>query len=237
MVRPAVTCVVVAAGLLGACGGPGVGSERRLSAELGDPILYVALGDSTVEGVGASHPEHTYVSRLHARLRDRYPAARMVNLGVGGATSADVLAGQLPRAVRLLPQLVTLSVGPNDITRGVSVREYEGNVTRIIEKLVEGTTALIVVNLLPDLSVTRRFRGTAREEAVGRLTREFNDALGRVARARGVELVDLYTASREEVPRRPELLAIDGYHPSDAGYARWTELMWAEIARRIGDGR
>jgi acyl-CoA thioesterase I len=227
---------LAAIALVAACRAPRADGERWLPADRSAAILYVALGDSTVQGVGASHPERTYVSRLHARLRERYPAAELVNLGAGGATSADVLAGQLPRALELVPQLVTLSVGPNDITRGVPPREYERNVTRILDALVGRTTALIVVSLLPDLAVTPRFQGTGREAAVGRRAREFNDALRRVARARGVELVDLYTASREEVPRRPELLGIDGYHPSDAGYARWAELMWEGITRKITRG-
>ena len=47
------------------------------------------------------------------------------------------------------------------------------------------------------------------------------------------EVVDLFAASRDEVPRHPELVAGDGYHPSDAGYARWAELMWQRIATRI----
>ena len=46
-------------------------------------------------------------------------------------------------------------------------------------------------------------------------------------------LVDLYGPSREEVPQHPELISLDGYHPSDAGYARWAELVWAEVERRI----
>ena len=48
------------------------------------------------------------------------------------------------------------------------------------------------------------------------------------------EIVDLYGPSRDEVPRRPELIAGDGYHPSDAGYARWAELMWTGVQRRLG---
>ena len=47
----------------------------------------------------------------------------------------------------------------------------------------------------------------------------------RQATAHGAELVDLYAASQREVPARPELIAADGYHPSDAGYARWAELV------------
>jgi lysophospholipase L1-like esterase len=206
---------------------------RGLPADRTTPLLYVALGDSTVEGVGASRPDLNYVSRLAARLRERYPAARAVNLGVGGATSADVVTAQLDRAITLSPQLVTLSVGPNDITTGVPVRRYERNVTTILASLTGQTRAVVVVNLLPDLGTTRRFRGGPHEDKVRGLTIQFNEILAAVARAHGVDVVDLYTPSRQEVPRHPELLAADGYHPSDAGYARWAELMWRGIQRRM----
>jgi lysophospholipase L1-like esterase len=207
-----------------------------LPAEPGAEVRYVALGDSTVEGVGASRRELNYVSRIHARLRERYPAAVMRNLGVGGATSADVRDRQLRPAVEFRPHLVTLSVGPNDITQGVSVQQYEGNVQAILETLSRNTPAVIVVNLLPDLGVTARFRGGPHAERVTRLSVEFNGALRRAAGRNATELVDLYTASREEVPRRPELLSRDGYHPSDAGYARWAELMWRGIEKRMNRG-
>jgi lysophospholipase L1-like esterase len=118
----------------------------------------------------------------------------------------------------------------------VSVQQYEGNVQAILETLSRNTPAVIVVNLLPDLGVTARFRGGPHAERVTRLSVEFNGALRRAAGRNATELVDLYTASREEVPRRPELLSRDGYHPSDAGYARWAELMWRGIEKRMNRG-
>lgn len=225
------TAVAIGLALLG----PGCAGEapRHLPSDRSAPLLYVALGDSTVAGVGASDASLNYVSRLHARLREQYPAARVENLGVGGATSADVLRAQLPPAVARRPQLVTLSVGPNDLTGRVPAGDFERTMRRILTALVEGTPALVVVNLLPDLAVTRRFQDSPQRERVARLTVEFNDALRRAARDLGVVLVDLHGPSRAEVPRRPELLSADGYHPSDAGYARWAELVWAELAPRI----
>lgn len=202
---------------------------RRLPSDCRAAVTYVALGDSTVEGVAATSARFNYVSRLHERLRAVYPAARVENLGVGGAVSADVLERQLPRAVTLNPDLVTLSVGPNDLTTGVAVDAYARTIDRILGTLVRDTRALIVVNLLPDLTVTPRFARAENRNAVGRLTRQFNEALGKKARAHGVTIVDLYDRSREEVPRRPELVASDGYHPSDLGYARWAQLMWLQV--------
>ena len=210
-------------------------SVRTLPADRGTAILYVALGDSTVEGVGATSRSRNYVSRIHERLRAVYPSARVANLGVGGATSADVRARQLDRAIELRPHLVTLAIGPNDITTQVHLATYEQNLAAILARLRGETTAVVVVNLIPDLAVTPRFRGSRLREAVGQQTIAFNTALERKGRAHRAELVNLYSASQREVPLRPELISADGYHPSDAGYARWAELVWAGVEARIAD--
>jgi acyl-CoA thioesterase I len=221
--------VAVAVALVSGCAPRPLALPRSAKA----PMLYVALGDSTVEGIGASSAAATYVARIHTRLRGVYPRAAVINLGVGGATSADVVADQLGRAILMRPNLVTVSIGPNDITGRVPEAEYERNVETIFRRLTGEVRAVVVVNLLPDLAVTPRFRGKETEPAVARLTIEFNAVLARQGRRYGVEVIDLYGPSRVEVPRRPELLAADGYHPSDLGYARWAELLWAGVERHI----
>ena len=194
-----------------ALGCSSVGDSRGLPSDRSASVVYAALGDSTVEGIGATSKDRNYVSRLLA-------------------------SGQVGQAVELKPDLITLSIGPNDITEGVTVQQYERNVEAILRRLNDTTRAVIVVNLLPDLAVTPRFRGRPQEADVGTLTTRFNDALRRRASAVGAEVVDLYEPSRDEVPRRPDLVASDGYHPSDAGYERWAELMWQGIQRRIRRG-
>lgn len=233
MVKAALALGLLVSVLVSGCAWTRSGTLRMLSADRTAPLVYVALGDSTVEGIGATSAGAHYVARLDERLRAVYPQARTTNLGVAGATSADVVAGQLEPALALAPHLVTLSIGPNDITGRVSVREYERHLETIFTRLQKETGAVVVVNLLPDLAVTPRFRNDPARETVGRLSIEFNEALARAARAHGTEVVDLYGPSRAEVMARPELVASDGYHPSDLGYARWAELLWAGIERRI----
>ncbi len=227
--------MVLAVLLATACATGRPESVRTLPADRSAAVLYVALGDSTVEGVGATSPDRNYVSRLHERLRAVYPRARVVNLGAGGATSADVLLRQLDRAIGLRPHLVTLSIGPNDITTRVPVATYEMNLETILGRLRYETSAVAVVNLIPDLAVTPRFSGSRLREAVGRQTIVFNEALERKGWAHGAELVNLYAASQREVPLQPELISSDGYHPSDTGYARWAELVWTGVEARIVD--
>src|SRR5438445_294869 len=126
-----------------------VSDSRGLPADRRASVVYVALGDSTVEGVGATSKDRNYVSRLLSRLRKLYPNARVVHLGIGGATSADVLGGQLDQAMELKPDLVTLSIGPNDITQGVPVERYAHNAEAILRRLNDKTRAAIDVTLVP----------------------------------------------------------------------------------------
>jgi lysophospholipase L1-like esterase len=230
--RTAATALLLA--LLAGCSWVRSPLSRTLPVDRAAPVLYVAMGDSTVEGVGASQDEASYVSRLHARLRAVYPNARLVNLGLAGATSTHVLERQVPYAVKAQPQLITLSVGPNDITERVPRVDFARNIDIVLGRLAAETRAVMVINLLPDLAVTPRFRGHEAEAEVGRLSVEFNEVVAAAAARHGAHLVDLYEASRREVPARPELVAADGYHPSDLGHERWAELMWDTVRRRIG---
>jgi lysophospholipase L1-like esterase len=206
---------------------------HRLPPDPHAPVVYVALGDSTVYGVGATSPERTYVRRLYERLRAVYPQARLANLGVSGATAAGVVTGQLAAAVQQEPTLVTLSIGPNDITTHRELADFTRDIDIIMSTLRATTSAVLVVNLIPDLAVTPRFRSGPHAAQVGRHAEEFNAALSRSACAHGAVVVDLFTRSRAELLRHPEFVADDGYHPSDLGYARWAELMWEGIAPRL----
>jgi lysophospholipase L1-like esterase len=195
-------------------------------------VRYVALGDSTVYGVGATTPDRNYVSRIARRLRDDYPQTRLFNLGVSGANSADVVREQLRPAIATRPDLLTLSVGPNDITGGRDAAQYEVSISAILDALQHDTHAVVVINLLPDMALAPRFNAEEKA-AAGRKTILFNQVLERQASSHRVALVDLYTASRQDIPSHPDLIASDDYHPSDAGYARWAELMWPSIAAAI----
>jgi acyl-CoA thioesterase I len=229
--RPAALATALA--LAGCSGVSPREAARTLPRERDTMFVYVALGDSTVEGVGATSAAANYVSRIGERLRALYPNVRVVNLGKGGATSANVVHDQLAKAVKLKPQLVTLSIGPNDITGGRDVAQYERHLDTVFRTLAQQTQAVVVANLLPDLAITPRFRAAPERAAVAEQTDRYNRALARKAEQYGVDIVDLFVASREEVPVHPELVGRDGYHPSDAGYARWAELMWQRIAARI----
>jgi len=90
------------------------GSSPPGSAQLDGP-LWVVLGDSTAQGLGAPSPDGGYVGQVLAELRRTTGLPwRVLNLSVSGSLTRDVIGAQLPR----LPagaDLVTCGIGVNDI--------------------------------------------------------------------------------------------------------------------------
>ena len=195
------------------------------------PIVYVALGDST--GVGVGGADGGYVIRLFKRILEQRPGSQLSNLCVSGATTADVLRGQLDNGVAKDPQLVTLGIGINDIGHGVSLAQFAENYDRILSTLKEKTQATIVVTNIPDISSAPQVPSSMRHQYQQQIV-TFNERLEEIASRHGVTIFDIYSITTRELPSQPQYFSRDGFHPSDEGYELWAIEMWPTIARAIG---
>ena len=100
-------------------------------------LLYVAIGDSAAQGIGASKPWRSYVGQLAKGLRTTTGrTVRVVNLSVSGATVALALRDQLPALAKLEPDILTVSIGANDIANWDAVR-FEDEYRRLLAALPE----------------------------------------------------------------------------------------------------
>lgn len=113
---------------------------------------YLALGDSLAAGYGAMPATNGYTYQLYQQgVFDKASNTLFANAAVPGATSADVLHYQLPQVHRFLsdeasapPQVITLSVGGNDLLAilnggnpGVILPGLIGNLSSILSGLCE----------------------------------------------------------------------------------------------------
>src|ERR1700737_1000054 len=129
------------------------------------------------------------------------------------------------------PHLFTVSGGPNDLRQGRAPQDFTGRTEVILERLQRDTDAAVILNALPDLALSPRFREPELSR-VAALTRPYNHALQHGANSFGIELVDLGIRDRVEGdPQR--FFSEDGYHPSDAGYAAWAGALWEAVWARI----
>jgi lysophospholipase L1-like esterase len=97
-------------------------AAANLEARRATGPLWIVLGDSASQGLGATRRETGYVSVVHERLRHR-DAWRVINLSRAGAGITDVLTRQLPELIELTrdetADLVSCIVGAEDIARRV----------------------------------------------------------------------------------------------------------------------
>lgn len=89
--------------------------------QLPDIGSFVALGDSFTEGLGDRYPNGAgyrgWADRFAERLGAGRPGLRYANLAVRGKVIADVVADQVPLAIAMVPDLVSIAAGGNDLLR------------------------------------------------------------------------------------------------------------------------
>jgi hypothetical protein len=95
-------------------------AAANLDARQATGPLWIVLGDSASQGIGATTRERGYVGVAHELLRRR-DAWRVLNLSRAGAGVADVLARQLPELAALTVEepaaLVSCIIGAEDVAR------------------------------------------------------------------------------------------------------------------------
>lgn len=199
---------------------------------MGDLFRYIALGDSSAVGVGASQGGG-YPERLYQRLKNHGYPAGILNLGQSGATTRDVLYGQVQKAAAKQAEVVTLGIGTNDLWRLVPVGTFQSNLKLIADGLEKTGAEVLVSNLIdlghaPVAAMVETLLGIPRTAFQKRVD-EFNELIGRLARRPRFTVIDLYGFSRGALPHHPEYFSADGFHPSSSGYEEWTNLLWPKV--------
>jgi lysophospholipase L1-like esterase len=186
---------------------------------------YVAIGDSQTEGLWDGD-EYSglvgFADRLAAILDSHYPGVAYANLAVRGKRVADVIAEQLPQALAMEPDLITVCAGMNDVIRpGRSFDRALAGLEHLYGQLAP-SGATVVTTTFPDL---------ARILPVGRLLAKrvvaINELIRTAASRFEFRLVDLYGAASM---MDPDTWSADRVHGSSKGHM----LFAAAAAEALG---
>jgi len=179
-------------------------SASNAQALSGGGPLWVVLGDSAAQGVGASSHLSGYVGTVLSRLG---PSWRVVNLSRSGARTREVVDVQWPAAAGLDAQLVTALVGGNDALH-TPREQWEQDVRDLCATLPPGAVV-----------------GTVARGVFERKTRRVNAVLRSSAAEHGLLVADLWAHTGP--PYRG--LYADGFHPNDRGYLQWVSALQAAL--------
>jgi lysophospholipase L1-like esterase len=260
--RPSLVVISLAGGVFAGCAGAaslGVSPTQRATQTAGglrsidtpaatprpaavpapsasDVWRYVALGDSYT--IGTSVKAHDrWPNQLARALRPDADLTLIQNLATNGASTADVIREQLPELDGLNADVISLSIGVNDVVRSVDVDAYRMNLQSILSHLASRVPAGHVVAITtPDYTLTPAGSDYGDPTRQSARIKAFNAVLEEEASHAGMLVVDITPVS-DLVPGDPTLVASDGLHPSGKQYAGWVELITPQVREMLKHGK
>lgn len=207
------------------------GLSRSRAAVARGRLTVLAMGSSSIEGVGASRRELGFVPLLEAGLERRLPGVEItvVNRGIGGETAKETADRLARETAAVRPDLVIWQLGTNDVLRDRPMDDVFADFRRGEAVLdAAGVDVLLVDSQrLPEDTGNPSFRG--RNPALAEMARLIALEGGRkryAVHGRFAAMVDWSGLEGGGV-------GPDDLHLNDAGYACWAEIAAEGLAAAL----
>lgn len=199
--------LVIACLALAACGaresGPAPGAPTPGASPMNGAPTVLMLGDSLTAGYELD-PSQALPEAVGRALAKQGVAARLINAGVSGATTADGLASYDFSVAGQHPDLLVVALGANDFLQNLPPQTPQQNLSAIIAKAKAAHLPVALLGVSIPQTVTRV---DTREAAYAKLWPE-------LAKSNDIPLLADMLAP---VHGKPELLLPDGLHPTAQG--------------------
>ncbi len=174
---------------------------------------FAAVGDSVAAGIGDSVPGYTtarWTDRVADALRRVQPGLAQLNTGIVGATTQQVIDGQLAAVTAFEPDLVHVSAGANELwTADPDYAGIEARLDELYTRLSAGGAQLLTYLFGEIFDDPNRAGFFARLKALNTITARVSDRHGAI-------VVDLRT---HPMIARPNALSADNIHFTMASWA------------------
>lgn len=195
---------------------PSASSSQSAPALTGPVVRITALGDSLFAGYGL-RAEQAYPVRLEAALRARGINADVTNAGVSGDTTQDGRARlNFTLGQAAPPDLVVISLGGNDMLRGLPLAQTRENLDAILAELEDRKIKVVVMGMLAAPNMGPDYAKT------------FNAIYPSVAAKHHAVLEPFFL---KPIFNRPDLQLPDHIHPTEKG----VEAMVSATVDKIAD--
>ncbi|HTV38240.1 MAG TPA: SGNH/GDSL hydrolase family protein [Xanthobacteraceae bacterium] len=201
-------------------------TAQRLAS--GRSLTIVAIGSSSTAGAGASSSAASYPSRLGIELRQLFPGRdiHVLNRGVNGEETPDMMARFTTGVVAEHPQLVLWQLGTNSVLRDQPLRRHATELREGIEQLKNAGFDLVLID--PQYAP----KVLAKSE-----TADMVHQIGLAAKDENVDLFHRFAVMRDWYVDQHRSFDVfvspDGLHMNDWGYACWAKLLASSLAEAV----
>jgi lysophospholipase L1-like esterase len=197
-------------------------TARRIAG--GEPLTIVAIGSSSTAGAGASSPAANYPSRLAVELKQRFPGhdITVLNRGINGEVTAQMLARFATDVVAVQPDLVLWQVGTNSVLRDHPLDQHSALLHQGIEQLKTIGADIVLIDMQYAPKVLEKSE-----------TASMEDQIALTAKQESVDLFGRFALMRNwhEALHIPfeDFVAPDQLHQNDWSYACVAKLLASAI--------
>jgi lysophospholipase L1-like esterase len=194
----------------------------------GEPLRLIAVGESTVAGIGAATHETALTGQLAQALsRDSQRSVNWLVVARSGINARKSFTELVPKLAGRRADVVLIALGVNDSIEFHTARRWRADVERLIESVrSEVGDALVLLAGVPPLDYFPALSGPlsfvlgARSASLGQASIGIAERMKRV----------VHVPFQIEKGRARELFCADGFHPSELGYQLWAEQLAAAFA-------
>ncbi|MDA9129290.1 arylesterase [Candidatus Gracilibacteria bacterium] len=206
-------CLGVFLGILVGCSSaPNTGEIQSSETDIvtqDEQKVILALGDSLTAGYGLPI-EDSYPSQLSQKLQDDGYSYEIINAGVSGDTSSQLL----DRSELYLdqnPDIAIIVIGGNDGLRGLSTDELKENILKIIDLYQENNITIVLGGMDIPVNLGLSYRN------------DFVEVYQEIADERDVYFFESFL---EDVGGVASLNQADRIHPTPEGYDIITDNLY-----------
>lgn len=196
--------------------------RARMAAR--EPMTWLFTGDSITHGALHTKGWRGFPEIVAERIRfeARRPRDIVVNTGISGDTTADLMPDLEWRVLRFKPDVAFVMFGMNDCAKGPDLAGYEANLRKIASAVRAQGGIPVLMRVNPAVP------GSPRERVVARLG-DYMEAAARVAREERLILIDHF-GDWKRSPKGIAAMMNDDIHPNARGH----QEMAIRILRAIG---
>ncbi|MDA9956092.1 arylesterase [Candidatus Pelagibacter sp.] len=177
----------------------------------------ILFGDSLMAGYGLSQEKHLSVV-LQKNLKDKGYNLEIIDGSVSGSTSASGLNRALWSLSEPNIDLMILSLGANDMLRGINPTETEKNLEKIIQITQKKNIDIILAGMLAPISHGHTYK------------KKFDNIYPKLAKKYNLDLIPFLL---EGVALNSELNQEDGMHPNERGTLIISKTLQLSIVNKI----
>jgi len=168
-------------------------------------------------------------------LDESFPGKPYVNRGIGGQTTSQMLVRFRQDVINLLPKVVVILAGTNDIAGNsgpISNEDIEANYADFVELAKANNVRVVFSSILPVHDYTPQSQDFFAQRPMDRIL-ALNKWLKDYCDKNGLIYLDYFSAVVDDKGMLKRDLADDGLHPNTAGFAVMAPLAEQAIDKAL----